>query len=62
MTSHHVTHHVTAVSRASSSSKRKEKKKKKKTKIPIKSENKRKENKNYSCPKRLITLISNPKE
>ena len=38
MTSHHVTRHVTAMSRASSSSKRKEKEKK----IPIKSENKRK--------------------
>jgi len=38
MTSHHVTRHVTAMSRASLLSKRKEKKKK--NKIPIKSENK----------------------
>jgi len=37
MTSHHVTCHVTEVSRASSLSKRKEKE----NKIPIKSENKR---------------------
>ena len=42
MTSHHVTRHVTAMSRASLSSKRKEKKRKEKNKIPIKSENKRK--------------------
>jgi len=40
MTSHHVTCHVAAVSRASSLSKRKEKEKE--NKIPIKSENKRK--------------------
>jgi len=39
MTSHHVTCHVTAVSRASSLFKRKEKEKEN---IPIKSENKRK--------------------
>jgi len=36
----------------------KEKKKEKENKIPIKLENKRKENKNYSCPKRSITLIA----
>jgi len=42
MSSHHVTRHVTAMSRAPLLSKRKEKKKKKKNKIPIKSENKRK--------------------
>jgi len=53
MTSHHVTRHVTAMSRASSSSTKKRKEKEKK--IPIKSENKRKENKNCSCPKRPIT-------
>ena len=53
MTSHHVTCHVTAMSRASllSTKKRKEKK------IPIKSKNKIKENKNCSCPKRPITII-----
>jgi len=33
----------------------KEKKKEKENKIPIKSENKIKGNKNYSCPKRSIT-------
>ena len=52
MTSHHVTCHVTAMSRASLSST----KKRKENKIPIKSKNKRKENKNCSCPKRPITL------
>ena len=51
---HHVTHHVTAMSHASSLSKRKEKE----NKIPIKSENKRKRNKNCSCPKCPITLSS----
>jgi len=45
---------VTAVSHASSSSKRKEKEKE--NKIPIKSENKIKENKNCLCPKHPITV------
>jgi len=38
------------------------KRKEKENKIPIKSENKikEKENKNYSCPKHLITLIYTP--
>jgi len=45
---------VTAVSHASSLSKRKEKEKE--NKIPIKSENKRKENKYCSCPKHPITV------
>jgi len=40
MLSHHVTRHVTAMSRAPLSSKRKENKNKNKNKIPIKSENK----------------------
>ena len=55
MTSHHVTCHVTAMSRASSLSlKRKEKK----NKIFIKLENKRKENKNCPCPECLITVYT----
>ena len=55
MSSHHVTRHVTAMSRASSLSTKK--RKEKENKIPIKSENKRKENKNCSCPKCPITYI-----
>ena len=56
MISHYVTCHVTAVSHASSSSKRKEKGKE--NKISIKSENKRKENKNCSYPEHPIILGS----
>jgi len=51
-------HHVTAMSHASSSSKRKEKKKKKKTKSLSSQKIKEKENKNCSCPKHPITVHS----
>ena len=60
MTSHHVTHHVTVMSRASSLSKSKSKSKLKENQNQYKIK-KIEENKNCYCPKCLITLLPSTK-